>query len=53
MIKDYPKINQKEYDNLRAFAFRTAKNTLEYYNASDYSWISDEDIQNDFDIMEE
>ena len=44
MIKDYPKINQKEYDNLRAFAFRTAKNTLEYYNASDYSWISDEDI---------
>lgn len=44
MINNYQKITPKEYDNLRAFAFRTAKNTLEYYNASDYSWISDEDI---------
>lgn len=44
MINDYQKISRKEYENLRNFAFRTAKNTLEYYNASDYSWISDEDI---------
>lgn len=44
MIQDYLNLNRKEYDNLRAFAFHTAKNTLEYYNASDYSWISDEDI---------
>lgn len=44
MINDYQKINRREYENLRNFAFRTATNTLEYYNASDYSWISDEDI---------
>lgn len=44
MINNYQKITRKEYENLRNFAFRTAKNTLEYYNASDYSWISDEDI---------
>lgn len=44
MINNYQKISRKEYDNLRNFAFRTATNTLEYYNASDYSWISDEDI---------
>ena len=44
MINDYQKITRKEYENLRNFAFHTAKNTLEYYNASDYSWISDEDI---------
>lgn len=44
MINNYQKITRKEYENLRNFAFHTAKNTLEYYNASDYSWISDEDI---------
>ena len=44
MIQDYQNLTRKEYENLRNFAFRTAKNTLEYYNASDYSWISDEDI---------
>lgn len=44
MIQDYLNLNRKEYDNLRNFAFHTVKNTLEYYNASDYSWISDEDI---------
>ena len=44
MIQDYLNLTRKEYENLRNFAFRTAKNTLEYYNASDYSWISDEDI---------
>lgn len=44
MINDYQKISRKEYENLRNFAFRTATNTLEYYNASDYSWISNEDI---------
>lgn len=44
MINDYQKIFRKEYENLRNFAFRTATNTLEYYNASDYSRISDEDI---------
>ena len=37
MINNYQKITRKEYENLRNFAFRTAKNTLEYYNASDYS----------------
>lgn len=44
MINDYQKISRKEYENLRNFAFRTATNTLEYYKASDYSWISDEYI---------
>lgn len=44
MIQDYLNLTRKEYENLRDFAFHTAKNTLEYYNASDYSWISDEDI---------
>lgn len=44
MIQDYQNLTRKEYENLRNFAFRTAKKTLEYYNASDYSWISDEDI---------
>ena len=44
MIQDYLNLTRKEYENLRNFAFRTATNTLEYYNASDYSWISDEDI---------
>lgn len=44
MIQDYQNLTRKEYENLRNFAFHTAKNTLEYYNASDYSWISDEDI---------
>lgn len=44
MIQDYLNLTRKEYENLRNFAFRTAKNTLEYYNASDYSWISNEDI---------
>ena len=44
MIQDCLNLTRKEYENLRNFAFRTAKNTLEHYNASDYSWISDEDI---------
>lgn len=44
MINNYQNLTRKEYENLRNFAFHTAKNTLEYYNASDYSWISDEDI---------
>lgn len=44
MIQDYLNLTRKEYENLRNFAFHTAKNTLEYYNANDYSWISDEDI---------
>lgn len=44
MIQDYLNLTRKEYEDLRNFAFHTAKNTLEYYNASDYSWISDEDI---------
>lgn len=44
MINDYQKITRKEYENLRNLAVLTVTNTLEYYNANDYSWISDEDI---------
>lgn len=41
MINDYQKITRKEYENLRNLAVLTVTNTLEYYNANDYSWISD------------
>lgn len=44
MINDYQKITRKEYENLRNLAVLTVTNTLEYYNANDYSWISNEDI---------
>lgn len=44
MINDYQKITRKEYENLRNLAVLTVTNTLEYSNANDYSWISNEDI---------
>lgn len=37
MINDYQKITRKEYENLRNLAVLTVTNTLEYYNANDYS----------------
>ena len=44
MLNNYQKISRKEYENLRNLAVLTVTNTLEYYNANDYSWISNEDI---------